>query len=54
MIEWNRAVPVDFFDRMLANEYDVDSLLMDRSREATVAITDDRAVNEFYLLRRLR
>ena len=38
---------------MLGNEYVVESLLTDHSRAATLAISDDRPVNEFYLMRRL-
>jgi len=44
----------DFFATMLAREYNVDSLLIGRSRTATLAISDDRPVNEFYFLRRSR
>lgn len=52
MQEWINAPPEKFFEFMLGNEYVVESLLIDRSRAATLAITDDRPVNEFYLLRR--
>ncbi len=51
MREWVDAPPEKFFEFMLASEYEVESLLIDRSRAATLAITDDRPVNEFYLLR---
>ena len=37
---------------MLAKEYDPESLLIDGSRTATRAISDDHPVNEFYFLRR--
>jgi hypothetical protein len=40
-----------FFGTMLGHEYAVDSLLIDRRREATLAISDDRPVNEFFLMR---
>lgn len=53
MTEWDHEMPVKFFAQMLANEYVVDSLLTGQSRAATVAITDDRPVNEFYLQRRM-
>ena len=52
MREWVNAPPTKFFEFMLANEYVVESLLIDHSRAATLAISDDRPVNEFYLLRR--
>ena len=53
MREWNDSPPVSFFRKMLGNEYAVDSLLIDHSRAATLAISDDRPVNEFFLMRRL-
>jgi hypothetical protein len=53
MTEWEREMPSTYFAQMLANEYVVESLLIGQSRSATVAITDDRPVNEFYLQRRL-
>ena len=53
MTEWIDVQPARFFDHMLHYEYIVDSLLIDHSREATLAISDDRPVNEFYLLRGL-
>lgn len=53
MEEWIDAPPAKFFEFMLGNEYVVDSLLIGGSREATLAITDDRPVNEFYFMRRL-
>ena len=37
---------------LLANEYVAESLLLDHSRTATLAITDDLPVNEFYFMRR--
>jgi hypothetical protein len=49
--EWIDEPPEETFRRMLANEYVAESLLIDRSRAATLAISDDRPVNEFYLLR---
>src|SRR5258706_14366888 len=51
MREWIDAPPAKFFSRMFANEYVVESLLIDQSRAATLAISDDRPVNEFYLMR---
>jgi len=53
MREWNDSPPASFFAKMLGKEYDVDGLLIGRSRAATLAITDDRPVNEFFLMRRL-
>jgi len=53
MTEWIKAPPARFFQRMLSGEYVVESLLIDQSRAATLAISDDRPVNEFYLLRQL-
>jgi hypothetical protein len=53
MVEWIVAPPPQFFERMLGNEYVVESLLIGHSREATLAISDDRPVNEFYLNRSL-
>lgn len=53
MREWNDSPPASFFGRMLGYEYGVDSLLIDHQRAATLAITDDRPVNEFFLMRRL-
>jgi spermidine synthase len=52
MTEWNAAPAADFFQRMLTHEYEVDSLLTHGSRQATLAISDDRPVNEFFYLRR--
>ena len=54
MTEWVHAEPVRFFEVMLRHEYEPESLLLERSRAATVAIQDDRPVNEFYMLRRAR
>jgi spermidine synthase len=51
LTEWIDAPPGAIFARMLANEYVTDSLLIDQSRASTLAISDDRPVNEFYLLR---
>ena len=53
MREWIDAPPKKFFASMLAHEYLVESLLIDRSRAATLAISDDRPLNEFYLMRRM-
>ena len=53
MTEWIAAPPARFFQRMFDNEYVVESLLIDHARAATLAISDDRPVNEFYLVRRL-
>ncbi len=52
MTEWNPSLPTSFFSRMLGNAHAVDTLLIEGSREKTVAITDDRPVNEFLLMRR--
>ena len=52
MREWIDAPPAKFFEYMLANEYVAESLLLDHSRTATLAITDDLPVNEFYFMRR--
>jgi spermidine synthase len=52
MREWVDAPPTKFFEFMLANEYLPESLLIDHSRVATLAISDDRPVNEFYFMRR--
>ena len=54
MTEWLPAKPVELFARMLSGEYVVDSLLIGQSRALTLAISDDRPVNEFYLMRALR
>ena len=54
MQEWMHAPPRDFFTTMLSREYNVDSLLIGRSRTVTLAISDDRPVNEFYFLRRTK
>jgi hypothetical protein len=51
--EWDDSRPETFFGNMLRNEYSVDALLIDHSRAATLAISDDRPVNEFFLMRRL-
>jgi len=53
MKEWIDAPPAEFFQRMLGYEYAAESLLIDHSRAATLAISDDRPVNEFYLMRTL-
>jgi spermidine synthase len=53
MKEWIDAPPTKFFEYMLSNEYVVESMLIGGSREATLAISDDRPVNEFYFMRRL-
>jgi spermidine synthase len=52
MREWIDRPPNDFFEAMLAREYDPESLLIDHSRTATQALSDDRPVNEFYFTRR--
>ena len=52
MGEWLDAPPASVFATMLSKEYAPDSLLIDRSRTATLAISDDRPVNEFYFMRR--
>jgi len=51
MTEWINARPVEFFERMLSGEYVVNSLLIDQSLAKTQVISDDRPVNEFYLMR---
>ena len=53
MREWIGAPPTEFFDYMLAHELVVETMLIDHSRTATLAISDDRPVNEFYFLRRM-
>jgi spermidine synthase len=53
MREWDQVPAADFFDYMLSHEYVTESLLIGRSREATLGISDDRPVNEFYFMRRL-
>jgi hypothetical protein len=53
MTEWLDASPETIFAAMLKTEHDPDALLIDRSRTATLAIEDDRPVNEFYFVRRL-
>jgi spermidine synthase len=52
MREWSDAPPTAFFAAMLAKEYAPESLLIDGSRAVTLAISDDRPVNEFYWMRR--
>jgi spermidine synthase len=54
MREWLDAPPERFFQFMLDNEFVPESLLVDGSRAATVAISDDRPVNEFFFARRRR
>jgi spermidine synthase len=51
LTEWIDKPPAEIFARMLTNEYAVESLLIDHSRAATLALSDDHPVNEFYLLR---
>ncbi len=53
LTEWIDAPPAKFFAYMLANEYVPESLLLESRREVTLAISDDRPVNEFYFMRRL-
>jgi spermidine synthase len=52
MREWDDVPPASFFEVMLAREVDPETLLIDGSRAKTMAISDDRPVNEFYWMRR--
>jgi spermidine synthase len=52
MTEWLDESPASVFATMLRLEYVPDALLIDRSRTATLAIDDNRPVNEFYFIRR--
>jgi hypothetical protein len=52
LTEWIDEPPVKFFEYTLGNEFVPESVLLGGSRAATQAVTDDRPVNEFYLLRR--
>ena len=53
MMEWDEAAPsITYLRAMLGYELDPNSLLIDGSRWKTVAICDDRPINEFFFVRR--
>lgn len=52
MTEWSDVPAVRYFDAMLKREVDPHRLVLPKERGGGIALTDDRPVNEFFLLRR--
>ena len=52
MVEWDGGPPSQLLQAMLSQEIGIEALLPKGSREKSIAISDDRAVNEFFFMRR--
>jgi spermidine synthase len=52
MTEWEGGDPRAYLETMLAREVDPESLFIGGSRARSVAVQDDRPINEFFFVRR--
>lgn len=52
MTEWNGHTPEEYFSTMMENEIDPRLLLIPEGSDRAGALTDNRPVNEFFLIRR--